>query len=376
MSTVSPSVPSYRRHKPTGQAVVTLGGREFYLGRYGTAASRKEYNRRIAEWLASDGTANQANDLTVIELVNHFWRFAKRHYVKNGRPTSEQSTIRSALRFLKDLYAERPAAQFGPLALKTVRQKMIDAGWCRNTINASVGKIRRMFRWAVSEELLPVTVYQALTSVQGLQAGRTEAVETEPVKPVPDAVVEATLPFLSTVVADMVQFQRVTGCRPQDVCQLRPCDLDTRDDVWGYRPSSHKTQHRGRERIVFVGPKGQNLLTPYLLREKSAHCFAPTDSERKRRAKLHESRVTPLGYGNRPGTNCKGSPKRKAGEHYTTASYRRAISRAVQSANAKRQEDAHDGESPELLPNWARTNCDTRPRPSCVVATGWKLPGQ
>ncbi len=31
----------YRRHKPTGQAVVTLGGRDCYLGRHGTAASRE-----------------------------------------------------------------------------------------------------------------------------------------------------------------------------------------------------------------------------------------------------------------------------------------------------------------------------------------------
>ncbi len=47
-------VPSYRRHKPTGQAVVTLDGRDIYLGKYGTKASRVEYDRLISEseWLA------------------------------------------------------------------------------------------------------------------------------------------------------------------------------------------------------------------------------------------------------------------------------------------------------------------------------------
>ena len=100
-----------------------------------------------------------------MELIAHFWRFAKRHYVKNGRPTDEQASIKSAMRFVKELYEKTPAAQFGPLALKAVRQKMIDAGWCRTTINSAVGRIRRMFRWAASEELLPVTAYQALATV-------------------------------------------------------------------------------------------------------------------------------------------------------------------------------------------------------------------
>ena len=44
-------IPAYRLHKPTGQAVVTLNGRDFYLGRHGSPASRDEYDRLIAEWL-------------------------------------------------------------------------------------------------------------------------------------------------------------------------------------------------------------------------------------------------------------------------------------------------------------------------------------
>jgi hypothetical protein len=46
--------PSYRLHKPSGQAVVTLSGR-VYLGRFGSTASRAEYDRRVAEWLATAG---------------------------------------------------------------------------------------------------------------------------------------------------------------------------------------------------------------------------------------------------------------------------------------------------------------------------------
>ena len=35
-------VPSYRRHKPSGQAVVTLSGKDFYLGPWNTRVSRAD----------------------------------------------------------------------------------------------------------------------------------------------------------------------------------------------------------------------------------------------------------------------------------------------------------------------------------------------
>ena len=44
------SVPGYRKHRPTGQAVVTLSGQDFYLGPHGTKTSQAEYDRVVAEW--------------------------------------------------------------------------------------------------------------------------------------------------------------------------------------------------------------------------------------------------------------------------------------------------------------------------------------
>ncbi|HEV2946639.1 MAG TPA: hypothetical protein VGX70_04650, partial [Gemmataceae bacterium] len=77
----STKVPSYRRHKQSGQAVVTLtdgqgGRRDFLLGKFGTAASRAEYARIIAEWEAGGRSLPKpvvASDLVVTELIDQFW---------------------------------------------------------------------------------------------------------------------------------------------------------------------------------------------------------------------------------------------------------------------------------------------------------------
>ena len=82
---------------------------------------------------------------------------------------------------------------------------------------------------------------------------------------------------MPAVVADMVRFQRRTGCRPGEVCQLRPMDMDRSSEVWQYRPASHKTEYLGRERIIFIGPKAQAVILPYLLRDAATYCFSPAE---------------------------------------------------------------------------------------------------
>jgi len=98
--------------------------------------------------------------------------------------------------------------------------------------------------------------------------------------------------------------------------------------VWEYTPESHKTEHHGHKRVIFIGPQTQAVLLRYLARDPEAHCFWPVDSEAKRLAIRHINRKTPLSCGNTIGTNRKRRPKRSAGDQYTTLSYSRAIARA------------------------------------------------
>jgi hypothetical protein len=194
---VSVHTPSYRRHKPSNQAVVTIGCRDFYLGLYGSPASRAEYDRLIAEWLTSGRRHSQSDPggLSINELLVAYLDFADGYYRKGGNPTRELDNIKLALRPLRRHYGMTPADRFGPLALKAVRSSMVEAGLCRNEDNKRVGKIARVFRWAAENELLPVTIHQPLKAVSGLKKGRSAVRESEPVKPVPETHVEAVRPY-------------------------------------------------------------------------------------------------------------------------------------------------------------------------------------
>ncbi len=116
--------------------------------------------------------------------------------------------LKRAILPLKELYGTTPAADFGPIALKAVRQRMIEAGLARTTVNQRVRCVRRGFKWAVGEELVPAVVLHALQSVERLRRGRRNARETMSVRPAPDAHVDAVLPFLCPTVRAMVQLQR------------------------------------------------------------------------------------------------------------------------------------------------------------------------
>jgi integrase len=340
-------IPSYRLHKQSGQAVVTLTDglgrrRDVLLGHHGGPESRVEYARVIAEWEANGrrlpGGPSAAPGLSVNELALAYWKHAELYY-GFGRRTGIMFNLRDAIRLLRQLYGHTPAADFGPLALKACRAEMVKKGWSRTYVNAQVDRLRRAFRWAASEQLVPAAIYDALKTVEGLRRGRTEARETKKVKPVPPEQVEATLPHMPAVVRAMVRFQQLTGCRPDEVCRLRPLDLDMSNPAcWVYRPGSdqgehgaHKTAHADKDRLILIGPRAQEVLRPFLGTKLDAYCFDPSESERRRGADRREARKTPLTPSQRI-RKPKAGRKRAPGERYQVTSYRNAIYRACDRA--------------------------------------------
>lgn len=325
----SSRIPTCTKHKATGQAVVRLNGKDHYLGKYGSAAAKQKYNQLISEWLAG-GRQLDANGTgpTVNDIILAYWQRCKEYYRdRNGELTGEADLVRLACRPLKELYGRTPAREFGPLAMKAVRQKLIGADLSRNYVNSSIARLKRMFKWAVENELVPPSIHHGLSAVAGLRRGRSDARETAPVKPVPEAFIAAVLPHVGAHIRAMINLQLLTACRPGEVVMMRGCDLETSGRVWVYRPESHKTEHHGHVREIYIGPKAQEIIKPFLGLDPSAYLFSPDESEKARNAAKRASRKSPMTPSHAM-RRCKRNRKRPPGQRYTVSSYRRAIQRA------------------------------------------------
>ncbi len=106
---------------------------------------------------------------------------------------------------------------------------------------------------------------------------------------------------------------------------MRMADIRTNGDVWTYTPARHKTQYRGHVRTIFLGPKAQEILRPWLRTNLESYLFSPAEATAHRRRQQQLARKTPLSCGNRPGINRKQKPKKTPHERYTPGSYGRAI---------------------------------------------------
>jgi len=121
------SIPKYRHHKASGQAVVTLAGIDHYLGPWRSQVSKVEYDRLTGEWLAAGRRLPQSLDeqqsLTVAEVIVRYWAFAEQRYRKHGEPTKELDNIRYALRPLPN------PRRLTVTVIDMTREKLI---WSRN----------------------------------------------------------------------------------------------------------------------------------------------------------------------------------------------------------------------------------------------------
>jgi hypothetical protein len=89
-------------------------------------------------------------DPRVADVIKAYWDYASVYY-GNEQGRSELGSIKLALATLRRLYGQTLAREFGPLALQTVRNRMVADGWSRTYVNAQVGRLKRAFRWAASK---------------------------------------------------------------------------------------------------------------------------------------------------------------------------------------------------------------------------------
>ena len=284
-------IPSYLLHKISGQARVRIAGKDHLLGPFGSEESRVRYGELIAKFASGvpidplargsnrgtfRGTDNDDPGPSIAELIVAFLSHAETHYVKNGQPTSEQSCIRSAVRPLRELYGLTPAKDFGPLALKAVRSKLVESGVCRTTVNGAIGRIRHVFRFAVANEMIAVEVLTRLEAVEPLLAGRTEAHDNSPRHALDQADIDAVRERVSPLVADLISLQLFTGSRSSELLMLTTSMIDRTGEVWFSKLADHKCRHHGQSRTLHFGPKSKVILAKYLAADPDKPLFKIT----------------------------------------------------------------------------------------------------
>lgn len=336
--------PAYRRRKIRGRDVayatfrdfVTGRKRDFWLGDYGTEESRSLYTRLLARWeslgrrLWDEPARDPAGDggVTVTQICHS--------YLLDQTPKVSKSfaaTLRTNIKAIRAQFGDLPAAEVGPNLVREWRTAMILADETRSSITRRVSGLMHIFRWAVSRELVPVTVLDAIRTLEPLR--HNEGRRLPPVKPVDDAIVDATIAHLAPSLAAMVELQRITGMRPGEVCAMRTVDIDRSGKLWYYTPREHKTSRFGHERKIPLGPRAMKLLKPRLRDDAAeAYIFSPAATYAESLKRRNENRVTPAKQGNKPGTNRKAEPAVKPGEQYTVQTYNRAVQRAADAADA------------------------------------------
>lgn len=367
-------LPSLRRHKGSGQGVVTLAGRDIYCGSWPSgqktppAAVEEQYRRAIGEWLSSGRPVaakpvaaipspkpipkipmtSDASIITIEELLASFWLHAQNHYrLPDGSESSELCVFRSLFKTVRGMYSSLPVAEFTPLKLSAIRDSLVEKGLSRVNINKMIQRMKHVIKWGVGRELVPPMILQGLQAVSGLQRGRTLARERPKVKPASRELVERTIPHLPTPVANIVRLLMLTGARCGELVQLKPEDIDRTGPVWIFTPKQHKTAHKGKDRHILLGPRSQAILLPLLdSLEPTDFVFSPrrfveeqlAERSRRRKSKRWQSHIRFQAL------KRKTKKKRSPGEQYKTAAVGHAIARACAKAIPRPKEWERDAQ--------------------------------
>lgn len=347
------ALPAMRLHKQTGRARVCIAGCRYWLGPWGSPEARLRYDELIAAYVASGRKSVEAarpaapqappeppDDITVAELSLAWVKSIKAARGEGFKKSSTYTASLSAVRALRPVAAV-PARQFGPRQLLEVREMfaagrvirrnkkgevVVDKPRTRRYVNDTMQRIVALFSWAAVREMVPGDKPAALREVKPLRPGEiATVVDTPPREAVDDDRLEAALDHLQPPMRALVQFCRLTGCRPSEAASLKLCHVHDRDQpVWRYSPPRHKNAWRGHGRHIPIGPAAQAVVVEALGdRGDDAHVFDPRSAVPIRPRKDGTIRFQP------PATSGR------VRDRYDSASIRRAISRACEKAGCE-----------------------------------------
>jgi integrase len=261
-------VPKYRKRSDglafVEHSSIQTKSHRMVIGRYGTESSLQRYRAFLAQLQGERSTVIIAGRFALVrEIRDAYLDHAEHHYMRSYGLSSEYEAMTYALAAL-DPFLDMPSAQFGPRCLVAIRTKLASEGYVRATVNHTLSRIKKVFRWACENELCPTDLYHRLTCVKGLVEGQGGCKESVKVQPAALESINGVLPYVGATVGAMMTVQYKAGMRPGEVCQMQREYIDTSGDTWLYKPPHHKNHHRGVILVKALTPSLHSILLPYM----------------------------------------------------------------------------------------------------------------
>lgn len=317
-----------------GYYYAKVKGKKVYLGKDQSVAKQK-LQQIVGIVLINESNSQQPKCYmkTVEEIMLLYYEENAQYYV-NPAP------LRCIVRELAVMFPDTLAIEFTAMELESYQLSLANRRLSRKTIKDRVSMVKNIYRWAAKRKLLPVSAWQELLPVENLKRGRTKAKEPKKVLPVDRKVLGRTLKYADPMIRDMALVQLYGGMRPSEMVNIKPRNIAVqKSGVWLYTPEHHKTENKGKQRYIYLGPKAQALLLKYIERlgwDSDKYVFSPREAQRERSDHLRaarKSKVQPSQQGRRACDRNK--PLRYFSDHYNKDSYSKAIKRAIQRAGVE-----------------------------------------
>jgi len=302
------------------------------------ALSVERGDRKMAESIAwqmyekakrGELKAERPTRCTLASAVDQYFAYADLYYRRSDRtPSGEAANVRKGLRDILDHHGKMPMDDLSYDLVLASRERMIEKGLARKTINARLGTMKRFAAWALGERLCAPLTKHEIWAIDPLKAFRSEAKETERVKPIKHRYVKATCRMLTPTLSQMVRVQELCGARPSELCAMRTSYIEKKGKVWIYRLGRHKTEHRGMVRVIVFGPRAQMILGPVLAElGPDEVVFSPKRSVKEWNIEKRAGRVSNVQPSQKDRSKAKPLGQQPRDE-YDSVTYGRAVRRA------------------------------------------------
>lgn len=265
--------PAYQFHV-SGQARVTLCGKDFYLGDHGTPESYARYYALLSEYTANGKQLPQQPQRLAevsIRLRDITADFRARVLPRYEHDNGQHNRFGNLCDLLDAKHGDESPEDFGPRKLEALRDGFVADGVNRKYANIKTRMIVRIVKHGVSRELIKPDRIVALEALEPLKLG--QAREGKPRKGVALDDIELTLTKLPAVLQSMVRLQLATAMRPSELFRMTPAMIDRSGVTWFYRPTDHKSAHRGKQKAVPLLDDAKAVLATYLFGDENELCF-------------------------------------------------------------------------------------------------------